>query len=168
MAYEAANINNDISNLIQLEIKKYVKSKNQRKINKKCNKLAALYLDNNRQWLLQENLFCLLAYFITIVTMICRVQEFDTTLNDGICFAIHFIVLGVWVSLVNCRKLMGKRMEKFLRAFDNQAPAITVFSSFIFYLMVCFWKVKSIWIVCIIVSVVACTGFTILWYKRQN
>ena len=77
LAYESSDFNRDISEDIQKEIKKHTKAKNLKLIKKKSNKLAKEYLENNRIWILQENWYCLLAYFITIATMILRCVEVD-------------------------------------------------------------------------------------------
>lgn len=167
MAYESTSINNDISKFIQMEVVKYVRSKNQGKINKKCKKLASLYLDNSRQCILQESWFCLLAYFITIVAMIVRVIEVETSINDKIFGGVYFITLFAWVIIVDSKKLMSKKVEKFLRAFNNHAPAIIVLSSLIFYFVVCLCPMKPVWILSIVVPFATCILLTILWYKRQ-
>lgn len=90
LAYESSDFNRDISEEIQKEIKKHTKVKNLKLIKKKSNKLAKEYLENNRIWILQENWYCLLAYFITIATMILRCVEVDTKMNDIISFGIYF------------------------------------------------------------------------------
>lgn len=86
LTYQSDNVNRDVSIVLQEEIKKYVKTKNFGKISKICNKLANEYLKNNRIWILQESWYCLLAYFVTIATMILRVLEVKTETNDLISF----------------------------------------------------------------------------------
>ena len=106
LAYESDTVNRDISEGIQKEIKKYTKTKNVKKVKNKCNKLASEYLENNRIWNLQENWYCLLAYFITIATMILRCVEVETKMNDLISFAIYFITLILWTLIVRRKEFM--------------------------------------------------------------
>lgn len=89
LTYQSDNVNRDVSIVLQEEIKKCVKTKNFGKISKKCNKLASEYLENNRVWILQENWYCLLAYFVSIATMILRVLEVKTKTNDCISFVLY-------------------------------------------------------------------------------
>lgn len=166
MAYQPKKINEDTSTYIRTKvIKEYVNSKNSGKIKKKCNKLASEYLENERQWILQENWFCILAYIITIVTMICRVLEINTFLNDIISFCMYFLGVVAWLGLVGSKRFMGKKAEIFLSAFNHHAPSLTMVSSLLFYLVL-LTKKEIAGAVVIGLSVAYCGWITILWYKR--
>ena len=130
--------------------KKYIKNKNFKRIKKKCNKLASEYLENNRIWMLQENWYCLLAYFITIATMILRVKDVKTEkMNDLISLVMYLVAL-------------------ILIAFNHHAPSMIVISSLLFYLVVCLCTNRCIWIGVIVLSFLVCIWLTCLWYKREN
>lgn len=168
LAYESSDFNRDISEEIQKEIKKHTKVKNLKLIKKKSNKLAKEYLENNRIWILQENWYCLLAYFITIATMILRCVEVETKMNDIISFGIYFITLILWTLIVKRKEFMSSKMERFFIAFNNQAPCIIVISSILFYLVVCVCTCRYIWVAVIVLSFLGCMLFTYLWYKREK
>lgn len=168
LAYESSDFNRDISEEIQKEIKKHAKVKNLKLIKKKSNKLAKEYLENNRIWILQENWYCLLAYFITIATMILRCVEVKTKMNDIIYFGIYFITLILWTLIVKRKEFMSSKMERFFIAFNNQASCIIVISSILFYLVVCVCTCRYIWVAVIVLSFLGCMLFTYLWYKRER
>jgi hypothetical protein len=168
LIYQSDNINKDVSTVLQEEIKKHIKVKNTDKLKKKCNKLASEYLENNRIWMLQENWFCLLAYFITITTMILRTVEVETEVNDKISLVMYGISLVLWLIMVNTKRLMSLKVEKFLNAFNNHAPSVIFTSSLVFYLTVCLCTCRCIWWAVIVLSFLVCIYLTYLWYKREN
>ena len=168
LAYESDTVNRDISDEIQKEIKKYTKTKTVKKIKNNCNKLASAYLENNRIWILQENWYCLLAYFITIATMILRCIEVKTKMNDWISLAMYFAVSGLWIIIVRSKRFMGLMAERFLIAFNNNAPSLTIVSAFLFYLVVCTCTCRYIWIAVIVLTFFGCLLLTYLWYKREK
>ena len=161
-------MNRDISEGIQKEIKKYTKTKNVKKVKNKCNKLASEYLENNRIWNLQENWYCLLAYFITIATMILRCIDVKTKTNDWISLAMYFAVSGLWIIIVKTKRFMGLKAESFLIAFNNNAPSLTIVSSLFFYTVVCTCTCRYIWIAVIVLTFFGCMSLTYLWYKREK
>ena len=150
------------------EIKKYTKTKNVKKVKNKCNKLASEYLENNRIWNLQENWYCLLAYFITIATMILRCIDVKTKTNDWISLAMYFAVSGLWIIIVKTKRFMGLKAESFLIAFNNNAPSLTIVSSLFFYTVVCTCTCRYIWIAVIVLTFFGCMSLTYLWYKREK
>lgn len=159
----------DFSKVVSEEITKYYKCSNADKFRKKCNRIAACYKANGRVWLLQENWFCLLAYLIMIATMICRVLELETRCNDITSFYIYIVAAVIWCCIVGCEKLMGEKAEKFLDAFNHQAPSLVIIVSIIFYMWMSFAPAKSFGGSCIIVgSIVACLFFTLHWYYRSK
>lgn len=166
LTYQLDNVNRDVSIVLQEEIKKCVKTKNFGKISKKCNKLANEYLENNRIWILQENWYCLLAYFVTIATMILRVFEVKTETNDLICYV--FCHVTVMVIIVQTKRLMGLKADRVLVAFNHHAPSVIIVSSLLFYMAVCLCDYRSVWIAVIVLSFVACMWPACLWYKREN
>lgn len=168
LTYQSDNDNRDVSIVLQEEIKKCVKTKNFGKISKKCNKLASEYLENNRVWILQENWYCLLAYFVSIATMILRVLEVKTKTNDCISFVLYFVALLLWILIVQIKRLMGLKADRFLVAFNHHAPSVIIVSSLLFYIVVCLCDYRSVWIAVIVLSFVACMWLTCLWYKREN
>ena len=107
LTYRSDNVNKDVSVVLREEIKKCVKTKNIGKISKKCNKLASEYLENNSIWFLQENWYCLLAYFVTLATMFLRVVEVKTEMNDLISFVMYFVAALLWLIIVQTKRLMG-------------------------------------------------------------
>ena len=166
LAYESDTVNRDISEELQKEIKKYTKMKNVKKVKNKCNKLASEYLENNRIWNLQENWYCLLAYFITIATMILRCIDVKTKTNDLISLVMYFAVLGLWIFIVKTKRFMGLKAERFLIAFNNNAPSLIIVSSLLFYSVVC--TCRYIWIAVIVLTFLGCMLLTYLWYKREK
>ena len=168
LIYQSDNVNRDVSIALQEEIKKCVKTKNFGKIRKKCNKLASEYLENNRVWILQENWYCLLAYFVSIATMILRVLEVKTKTNDWISFVMYFVALLLWIIIVQIKRLMGLKAYRFLVAFNHHAPSVIIVNSFLFYMAVCLCNYRSVWIAVIVLSFVVCMWLTCLWYKREN
>lgn len=168
LAYESDTVNGDISEELQKEIKKYTKMKNVKKVKNKCNKLASEYLENNRIWNLQENWYCLLAYFITIATMILRCIDVKTKTNDLISLVMYFAVLGLWIFIVKTKRFMGLKAERFLIAFNNNAPSLIIVSSLLFYSVVCTCTCRYIWIAVIVLTFLGCMLLTYLWYKREK
>ena len=168
LAYESDTVNRDISEELQKEIKKYTKMKNIKKVKNKCNKLASEYLENNRIWNLQENWYCLLAYFITIATMILRCIDVKTKTNDLISLVMYFAVLGLWIFIVKTKRFMGLKAERFLIAFNNNAPSLIIVSSLLFYSVVCICTCRYIWIAVIVLTFLGCMLLTYLWYKREK
>lgn len=70
--------------------------------------------------MLQENWYCLLAYFITIATMILRVKDVKTEkMNDLISLVMYLVALILWIIIVKTKKLMSLRVERFLIAFNH-------------------------------------------------
>ena len=168
LAYESDTVNRDISEELQKEIKKYTKMKNVKKVKNKCNKLASEYLENNRIWNLQENWYCLLAYFITIATMILRCIDVKTKTNDLISLVMYFAVLGLWIFIVKTKRFMGLKAERFLIAFNNNAPSLIIVSSLLFYSVVCTCTCRYIWIAVIVLTFLGCMLLTYLRYKREK
>ena len=125
--------NDDISKVVKEEIANYYTCKNLRKLTKKSRRIAGCYKDNGRVWLLQENWFCLLAYLIMVATMVCRVLELETRCNDITSLIIYIVAAVIWCCIVGCEKLMDEKAEKFLDAFNHQAPSLVIFVSIIFY-----------------------------------
>lgn len=119
--------------------------------------------------MLQENWYCLLAYFITIATMILRVKDVKTEkMNDLISLVMYLVALILWIIIVKTKKLMSLRVERFLIAFNHHAPSMIVISSLLFYLVVCLCTNRCIWIRVIVLSFLVCIWLTCLWYKREN
>lgn len=168
LTYQSNNVNRDISEEIQKEIKKHLKVKNLKLIKSKSNKLAKEYLENNKIWILQENWYCLLAYFITIATMILRCIEMKTKTNDWISLIMYFVVLILWIFIVKIKGFMSLKAEKFFTAFNNQAPCMIIISSILFYLVVCVCTCRYIWGAVIVLSFLVGMLFTYLWYKREK
>ncbi len=168
LAYQSNNVNRDISEEIQKEIKKHIKVKNLKLIKSKSNKLANEYLENNKIWILQENWYCLLAYFITIATMILRCIEMKTKTNDWISLIMYFVALILWIFIVKIKEFMSLKAERFFIAFNNQAPCMIIISSILFYLVVCVCTCRYIWVAVIVLSFLGCMLFTYLWYKREK
>lgn len=166
IAYQPTGINEDISRQIQLITKKYVISKNANRVKKKCNRLAAYYLKSDMRWNMQENWFCLLAYFIMIVTMVSRVLELETWTNDRLSLGMYFIALIVWRLIEKNHRLMGRKAEMLLNAFNKQAPSMIFISSLMFYYVIILSHNKVIWITEIGVSIIFTGWVTILWYQR--
>ena len=161
--------NKDYSKVVREEITDYCNCANADKFRKKCNRIAACYKANGSVWLLQENWFCLLAYLTMIATMICRVLELETRCNDITSFIIYMVAAAIWCCIVGCEKLMGEKAEKFLDAFNHQAPSLVIIVSIIFYMWMSFAPAKSFGGSCIIVgSIVACLFFTLHWYYRSK
>lgn len=134
----------DFSKVVSEEITKYYKCSNADKFRKKCNRIAACYKANGRVWLLQENWFCLLAYLIMIATMICRVLELETRCNDITSFYIYIVAAVIWCCIVGREKLMDEKAEKFLDAFNHQAPSLVIIFSIIFYMWMSFFPAKAL------------------------
>ena len=168
LTYRSDNVNKDVSVVLREEIKKCVKTKNIGKISKKCNKLASEYLENNSIWFLQENWYCLLAYFVTLATMFLRVVEVKTEMNDLISFVMYFVAALLWLIIVQTKRLMGLKAASFLVAFNHHAPSIIIVSSLLFYMAVCLCAYKIVWIAVIVLSFVACMWLTCWWYKRED
>lgn len=164
LGYESQCINEDVAKFIQDKVQGYTKSKD--RIKKKSRKIAALYLENNRIWGLQEGWFCLIAYIITVITMIFRVIEIDNVLNDILSFSMYLVALIVWIIIIQSKKMMDKRAEIFLKAFNHHAPSLIIFNLLIFYLAVLRCSNKIYWILVIVVFLIMMTGLTLICYRR--
>lgn len=122
-----------VAKLLVNEIEPKLSTSNHKKVMKKCKNLAEVYLKNDEQFLLQENWFCLLAYFISIVAMICRVLNLNTQTNDWISFGAYFAALVIWLFIVKVKNLMSRKMLHFLNCFNRCAPSMTIISNLVFY-----------------------------------
>ncbi|MFR0742801.1 MAG: hypothetical protein ACLSHE_13425 [Roseburia sp.] len=72
----------EISKFIQDEVSNLYKNKqsiNAKKIKKKANRLALMYIENSRVFSLQESWYALLAFFIAIANMIQRIVDAKLT-----------------------------------------------------------------------------------------
>ena len=105
-------------------------------------------------------------YITKPFTMICRVLELETLVNDITLFCIYLITLFVWTRITNNKKLMGKEIEKYFIAFNNHAPSWTIVSSLVFYLAVISDVPKGVLIAIIIASVVLGGSLSWTWYQR--
>lgn len=167
LMYQSESANKDISILLQAEVNKYVRSKNEKLISRKCNKLAACYWGNNKEWVLQENWYCLLAYFITIATMILRVMEVNQKQNDWISLILYFVSAAIWIIIVQNKRFMGLKAERFLIAFNHHAPSMIIVNSMVFYITVCSCDYKIVWCAVIALFFTMCVWLTWLWYCRE-
>lgn len=167
--YQSENINKDISNNIYQEIHPYINNTNRKKTSKKCNKLAAQYIENHRIWMLQENWYCVLTYLLTVATMILRVIEIDQRTNDWVTFDGYFVAVLFWLIIIKSKKLMGKEVEEFLTAFNNHAPFLTIVNLFLFYFVVCVYPFKkNLWVITIVLPFVFCIWLTWHWYRKRE
>lgn len=102
-------------------------------------------------WILQENWYCLLAYFIAIATMILRVFETNQETNDRISFAMYWVILVAWLIIVSTKRLIGVQADRFLIAFNHHTSSIIIVSPLVFYMAVCFCSCKIVWIAIIVI-----------------
>ncbi len=164
--HQSSNINEDISRYLQNEVKHYIKTKNSNTIKEKCDKLVNGYLENNRVWYLQENWYCLLAYFITIATLVMRLFDLNSEENDKFSICLYFFVILIWLIIVNGKCLMGLKAEIFLLSFNHHAPSWIIISSLLFYMVAYDCQNIIIMSAVIVIPFVACIWLTWLWYKR--
>ena len=76
---------------------------------------------------------------------------------------------GSRMLVVGCEKLMDEKAEKFLDAFNHQAPSLVIFVSIIFYMWMSFFPAKALGGSCIVVgSIILCLFFTLFWYYRSK
>lgn len=168
-AYESSHINEEISEYIREQvIKDCIKTKNVRRVKRKCNKLASYYIQASKMWILQENWFCILTYLISIVLQICCVMEIDTALNDMVTFFANLLAIVIWLCLVKSKKFMNQSAELFLNAFNQAAPSIIIFCSLLFYIPIGITNITIYRISVIILSTLFCFCMTILWFKRMK
>ena len=161
----------DFSKVVSEEITKYYKCSNLDKLRKKCNKITECYKKNRREWLLQENWFCLLAYVIMIATMVCRVLQLATKSNDIVTFIVYLAATFIWYCIVKCKKFMGKKSEIFLAAFNHQAPMLSiVMPMFFFFTIVRFDSPANLLLgsIIILASIIYCVYGTLHWYYRSK
>ena len=126
---------------------------------------------NGREWLLQENWFCLLAYVIMIATMICRVLQLATKNNDIVTFIVYLAASVIWCCIVGCEKLMGKKSEIFLAAFNHQAPMLSIVMPMLFFFMIVKYDSPVnllLGSIIILASIIYCVYGTLHWYYRSK
>ncbi len=114
MGYTNPEIDEVITELLVRELAPKLKADTHDIIRKKCKKLAHIYLENDNQFVLQENWFCMLAYFISIDAMICRIANLNSCVNDWISFLSFFVALIVWQGIVKIKPLMSGNAYHFL------------------------------------------------------
>ncbi len=161
----------DFSKVVSEEITKYYKCSNLDKLSKKCNGITECYKKNGREWLLQENWFCLLAYVIMIATMICRVLQLATKNNDIVTFIVYLAASVIWCCIVKCKKLMGKKSEIFLAAFNHQAPMLSIVMPMLFFFMIVKYDSPVnllLGSIIILASIIYCVYGTLHWYYRSK
>ena len=161
----------DFSKVVSEEITKYYKCSNLDKLRKKCNKITECYKKNGREWLLQENWFCLLAYVIMIATMICRVLQLGTKDNDIVTFIVYLAATLIWYCIVKCKKLMGKKSEIFLAAFNHQAPMLSIVMPMFFFFVIVKYDSPINLLpgsIIILASIIYCAYRTFRWYNRSK
>ena len=106
---------------------------------------------------------------IMIATMICRVLQLATKNNDIVTFIVYLAVSVIWCCIVGCEKLMDEKAEKFLDAFNHQAPSLVIIVSIIFYVWMSFCPAKALGGSCIVVgSISEGLFFTLFWYYRSK
>lgn len=103
-----------------------------------------------------------------LVTMILRCIDVKTKTNDLISLVMYFAVLGLWIFIVKTKRFMGLKAERFLIAFNNNAPSLIIVSSLLFYSVVCTCTCRYIWIAVIVLTFLGCMLLTYLWYKREK
>lgn len=163
--------NKDFSKVVREEVTKYYNCSNTDKLRKKCNRITECYKKNGREWLLQENWFCLLAYVIMIATMICRVLQLATKNNDIVTFIVYLAASVIWCCIVKCKKLMGKKSEIFLAAFNHQAPMLSIVMPMLFFFMIVKYDSPVnllLGSIIILASIIYCVYGTLHWYYRSK
>jgi hypothetical protein len=147
----------------------YVKSKVSTKDKKRCKKVVAYYMNNEDQYTLQENWFCLLAYLISLCVMIFRILDVSTKCNDFLSLFTFMGALIIWLVLVKFKCSMSDKAKLWLNSFNRFAPSMTIVGSLLFYSFICynFFKPAKTWILVIIVlgSFVVTVCCTIRKYK---
>lgn len=163
--------NKDFSKVVREEVTKYYNCSNTDKLSKKCNRIIECYKKNGREWLLQENWFCLLAYVIMIATMICRVLQLANKNNDIVTFIVYLAASVIWCCIVKCKKLMGKKSEIFLAAFNHQAPMLSIVMPMLFFFMIVKYDSPVnllLGSIIILASIIYCVYGTLHWYYRSK
>lgn len=136
--YESANINEDVSLFIKLQLKKEgIIADDSRRINKKCRKLASIYMDNDDLWMYGENWFCVLAYVVTIGCLAARIlQEYAIKIsNDVLMMGMSLAALIVWI-FINSNRSRKSRTKVMLNLFNRYSPSLIMVTNVIFYYMV--------------------------------
>lgn len=168
VSYTNDNLIDMVTNRLVEKIMPCLNTSNHDKVKKKCKKLVATYWEYNKQDLLQENWFCLLAYCISIATMICRILEMNTKNNDLASFIFCFVALLIWIAIVNTKKMMNNKVSHFLECFNRCAPSMTIISNTIFYFIL-LRELENV-LLCVVTagSLVITMAATILVYNRTK
>lgn len=159
----------EISKFIQDEVSNLYKNKqsiNAKKIKKKANRLALMYIENSRVFSLQESWYALLAFFIAIANMIQRIVNFDIKKNDKLSFHIYFFTMIIWLLIVTSKKMMGNNVKCFVDIFNRASSSMAVISLNAFYLAILMTDCIAVWIIIIIVSVIITVGLAIADYVK--
>lgn len=92
--------------------------------------------------------------------MILWVIEVKTETNDIILFVMYLVATLLWLIIVQTKRLMGLKADRFLVAFNHHVPSVIIVSSLLFYMAVCLCAYKIVWIAVIVLSFAACMWLT--------
>jgi len=144
----------DVSNkLVELISGKYPK-RSKKELQKKCNKLAAVYTENNRTDILQESWFCVFGYFISIVSLVLRHLEIEQNYSDFVYFLLFSLLLVIWLIIVNRKNYMGEKAEYYLNRFNRVAPAVVMICGALYYSLFFIFEYPLHWYIQIIIIAV--------------
>lgn len=137
-------------------------------VENKCRRIVNSYMLDDRLFILQENWFCLLAFLIAIVSMICRIVEFSTEINDKTAYTSYFIALIIWFCFVTTKRFMNETTYLFLSCFNRCAPLITIIMGAVFYkCILCSFPEWVLWLIPSI-SLVMTFVFTIYRFQKTK
>lgn len=108
---------------------------------------------------------------IMIATMICRVLQLATKNNDIVTFIVYLAASVIWCCIVGCEKLMGKKSEIFLAAFNHQAPMLSIVMPMLFFFMIVKYDSPVnllLGSIIILASIIYCVYGTLHWYYRSK
>lgn len=121
----------NISELLKKNISSYLDLKKDKGIDQKCDNLAKIYLNNNSKWLLGENLFCLLAYVYSIISLIESIYIYNSSCLDWANFIALLLIFVLW--FVFLKRIKNKCWNNLLLLFNRYAPTVIMFTYIVFY-----------------------------------
>lgn len=161
-----SNLLDKLAEELVQEIQPLIASRNRKKIKKKCKAVLEFYINNEHQYVLQENWFCLLAYLISLVVMIVRVINVSVECNDMLSWGMYFGALLIWLVLVKIKYAMSDNAKLLLDSFNRCAPSMTIIGSLLFYTAICLKTVPTWGLITIVLASLVITGcLTLHKYK---
>lgn len=97
------------------------------------------YLEQNKLWIFFEGIMCMVAYGMTIISMINEIiayyiHEYDEILSNSVLF-ISCILLVIFALIINHFQKSNLRLQLIVDIFNRYSPTIIIITTIFYYLI---------------------------------